>query len=203
MKRIVTMLLAQFNDWLTMIKDSGVVYRNSDGAEQDMLKTLAENGSFEDEDRSMWTFIPLTARDQGDFQVRAEDAFDGEVALHFWDFAPIELRCEQTVTDLLAGTWRVSVQAQGDDVGKKAEIYLNAIADGVTCKAPVSLRGWTNWQEPGPWRAHSPRFRQLTVGVYVRCQADGWGTFDDFRLNWETDSYAKKRRASCCPALLA
>jgi hypothetical protein len=26
---------------------------------------------------------------------------------------------------------------------------------------------------------------EITVGVYVRCQGGGWGTFDDFLLNPE------------------
>ncbi len=143
-----------------------------------------KNSGFEDEDRSMWAITPLTDRDQGDFQVKALDAYSGEVALHFWDSVPVHFQCEQTVTDLPAGTWRVSVQAQGDDTGDDADIHLYVISDGQTYTAPVTLKGWVNWQEA--LIEHVPcASGTITVGVYVRCRAGGWGTFDDFLLNPE------------------
>ncbi len=142
------------------------------------------NPGFEDKDRSMWDLVSLTQRDQGDYQVKAQDAHAGEVALHFWDSAPIEFKCEQTVTDLPAGNWRVVVRAQGDEVGPDADICLYVIADGLVYTAPITLRGWAIWQEARI--EHVPcTSGTLTVGVYVRCQAGGWGTFDDFALNLE------------------
>ena len=142
------------------------------------------NYSFEDEDRSMWTVTPLQAEPQADFQIKATDAYSGEVSLHFWNGTAVEWTCEQTVTDLPEGTWRVSVRGQGGDVGEDADIHLYVIADGVTYTAPITFQGWVNWQEAVI--EHIPcASREITVGVYVRCQGGGWGTFDDFLLNPE------------------
>ena len=143
-----------------------------------------ENHSFEDQDRSMWQITALAPEPQADFQVKATDAFSGEVALHFWNGTAVEFRCEQTVTDLPAGSWRVSVQAQGGDVGSDADIHLYVLSDGQTYTAPLTLTGWVDWHEAVV--EHVPcTSGTLTVGVYVRCQGGGWGTFDDFLLNPE------------------
>ena len=143
-----------------------------------------ENYSFEDEDLSMWVITPLAAEPQADFQVKALDAYSGQVALHFWNGTAVEWKCEQTVTDLPEGTWRVSVKGQGGDTGDDADIRLYVIADGQTYTAPMTFHGWVNWQEAVI--EHIPcASGTLTVGVYVRCRGGGWGTFDDFLLNPE------------------
>jgi arabinogalactan endo-1,4-beta-galactosidase len=143
-----------------------------------------ENYSFEDEDRSMWQITPLKAEPQADFQVKALDAYSGEVSLHFWNGTAVEFQCEQTVKDLPAGNWRISVHGQGGDVGDDAIIQLYAVADEETYTAPLTLNGWVNWQEAVI--EHVPcASGEITVGVYVRCQGGGWGTFDDFLLNPE------------------
>ena len=143
-----------------------------------------ENYSFEDKDLSMWQITPIAAEPQADFQVKALDAYSGEVSLHFWNGTAVEWRCEQTVKDLPAGNWRISVHGQGGDVGDDADIHLYVISDGQTYTAPLTLQGWVNWQEAVI--EHVPcASGTLTVGVYVRCQGGGWGTFDDFLLNPE------------------
>lgn len=143
-----------------------------------------ENYSFEDKDLSMWQITALKAEPQADFQVKALDAYSGEVSLHFWNGTAVEFKCEQTVTDLPDGAWRISVRGQGGDVGDDALIQLYAVADGETYTATMTFDGWVNWQEAViehvPCASHT-----LTVGVYVRCQGGGWGTFDDFLLNPE------------------
>ena len=143
-----------------------------------------ENYSFEDEDRSVWQITPLAAEPQADFQVKATDAYSGEVSLHFWNPTAVEFTCEQTVADLPAGNWRISVQGQGGDVGDDAVIELYVISDGETYTVPMTFHGWVNWQEAV--LEHIPcDSGTLTVGVYVRCRGGGWGTFDDFLLNPE------------------
>ena len=143
-----------------------------------------ENYSFEDKDLSVWTITPLAAEPQADFQVKATDAYTGDVSLHFWNGAAVEFRCEQTVRDLPAGTWRISVRGQGGDVGDDADIHLYVIADGETYTAPLTFTGWVDWHEA--LIEHVPCVSgEVTVGVYVRCRGGGWGTFDDFLLNPE------------------
>ena len=166
-----------------------VVHGRAEGLEALCYVDVAENnylinGSFEEEDRSMWTITAIASGDQADFQVKSADAYSGEVSLHFWNGAAVEWRCEQTVTDLPDGAWRVSVKGQGGDVGNDADIHLYVISDGQTYTAPMTLRGWADWQEAV--LEHIPcASGTLTVGVYVRCQGGGWGTFDDFLLNPE------------------
>lgn len=166
-----------------------VIHGSGDGKEALCYVNVVEanyliNYSFEDEDRSMWTITPLAAEPQADFQVKATDAYSGEVSLHFWNDTAVEWKCEQTVTDLPEGTWQVSVRGQGGDTGDDADIHLYVISDGQTYTAPMTFHGWVNWQEAVienvPCESHT-----LTVGVYVRCQGGGWGTFDDFLLNPE------------------
>ena len=143
-----------------------------------------ENYSFEDKDLSMWQITPIAAEPQADFQVKALDAYSGEVSLHFWNGTAVEFKCEQTVTDLPDGAWRISVRGQGGDVGDDALIQLYAVADGETYTATMTFDGWVNWQEAVI--EHVPcASGEITVGVYVRCQGGGWGTFDDFLLNPE------------------
>lgn len=143
-----------------------------------------ENYSFEDKDLSMWQITPIAAEPQADFQIKATDAYTGDVSLHFWNGTAVEWRCEQTVKDLPAGNWRISVHGQGGDVGDDALIQLYAVADGQTYTATMTFNGWVNWQEA--LIEHVPcASGEITVGVYVRCQGGGWGTFDDFLLNPE------------------
>ena len=69
-------------------------------------------------------------------------------------------------------------------MGDDADIELYVISDGQTYTAPMTFHGWVNWQEAVI--EHIPcESRTLTVGIYVRCQGGGWGTFDDFLLNPE------------------
>ena len=143
-----------------------------------------ENYSFEDEDRSMWRITALQAEPQADFQVKSTDAYSGQVSLHFWNGTAVEWRCEQTVTGLPEGSWRVSVHGQGGDVGDDADIRLYVVSDGETYTAPMTFHGWVNWQE-AVIEGVPCASGTLTVGVYVRCRGGGWGTFDDFLLNPE------------------
>ena len=138
-----------------------------------------DNFSFEDGDTSMWRIESIAPGEQADFQVKKADAYSGQTSLHFWNADAVEWRAEQTVTGLKPGSYRCSVQAQGGDVGEDYEMYLYAVADGVTYTQPFTLSGWVQWTQPviEGVRCESG---SVTVGVYVRCAGGGWGTFDDF-----------------------
>ena len=166
-----------------------VVHGTADGKEALCYVNVAEanylnNHSFEDTDLSMWVVTPLAAGQQADFQVKSTDAYTGEVSLHVWNPTAVEFTCEQTVTGLPEGAWRVSVRGQGGDVGNDADIHLYVVSDGQTYTAPLTFTGWVNWQEAVIENVPCES-REITVGVYVRCQGGGWGTFDDFMLNPE------------------
>lgn len=141
-----------------------------------------ENYSFEDADTSVWQVENLAPGTQTDFQVKKTDAYEGETSLHFWNADAVEWRVSQTVTGLKPGNYRVSLQAQGGDIGDGAELYLFAVADGVTYTAPFTLSGWAQWTQPVIDNIPC-RNGEITVGAYVRCAGGGWGTLDAFMLN--------------------
>ena len=141
-----------------------------------------ENSSFEDADTSMWAVTPIAAGAQTDFQNKKTDAYTGSVSLHFWNADAVEWKAEQTVVNLKPGTYRFSIRAQGGDVGDGAEMYIYAIADGVTYTQPFAVTGWVNWQQP-VIEAIPCASGTMIVGVYVKGKGGGWGTVDDFLLN--------------------
>jgi len=141
-----------------------------------------DNPGFEDADTSMWTVTAIASGIQTDFQKKRVDAHSGEYALHFWNADAVEWRAEQTVSGLKPGNYRFALSAQGGDIGGSAELYIYAIADGVTYTMPFTLTGWVDWQQPAI-EAFPVAGGEVTVGVYVRCAGGGWGTLDDWLLN--------------------
>ncbi|MEN6634637.1 MAG: glycosyl hydrolase 53 family protein [Clostridiaceae bacterium] len=140
------------------------------------------NPGFEDADTSMWAITPIASGIQTDFQKKKMDAHSGEYSLHFWNTDAVEWRAEQVVSGLKPGNYRFTLSAQGGDIGEEAELYLYAIADGVTYTAPFTLNGWVDWQQPAI-DSIPVSGGEITVGVYVRCAGGGWGTLDDWLLN--------------------
>ena len=140
------------------------------------------NPGFEDADTSMWTITSIAPGIQTDFQKKKMDAHSGDYSLHFWNADEVEWRAEQTVSGLKPGSYRFTLSAQGGDIGDAAELYLYAIADGVTYTTPFTLKGWVDWQQPAI-EAIPVSSGEIMVGVYVKCAGGGWGTLDDWLLN--------------------
>lgn len=139
------------------------------------------NGSFEDSDTSMWS-ISYNGRDgQADFQQKADDAYTGEMSLHFWDSEAVSFEATQTLTGLEPGTYYFSAYGQGGDIKDGATMYMFVTVDGETHTQEFALDGWVNWV-----KVEIPDLTltgdTITVGVHVECGAGGWGTFDDFYL---------------------
>lgn len=141
-----------------------------------------DNPGFEDTDTSMWAITPIASGIQTDFQKKKMDAHSGEYSLHFWNADAVEWRAEQTVSGLKSGNYRFTLSAQGGDIGDNAEIYLYAVADGITYTMPFTLTGWVDWQQP-VIDSIPVSGGEITVGVYVKCAGGGWGTLDDWLLN--------------------
>lgn len=131
----------------------------------------------------MWNITYEGKKNPTDIQNKSSDAMTGDNSLHFWDESAQEFRAEQTVSGLAAGTYAVEANMQGGDVGADAEIYLYATVNGTTYQSePVTLSGWCNWQVPQITGIELDGASDITVGVYVKCAAGGWGTIDDFYL---------------------
>jgi len=145
-------------------------------------ENYVDNSSFEDADVSMWVVTPIASGIQTDFQNKKMDAHSGNISLHFWNSTAVEWKAEQTISNLLPGSYRFTISAQGGDIGDGAEMYIYAVSDGVTYTAPFTLDGWVDWQQP-VIESIPCQNGSMTIGVYVKCAGGGWGTVDDFLLN--------------------
>ena len=86
---------------------------------------------------------------------------------------------------LFSKQYRFTVSIMGGDCGE-TEIYAYIMLDGETvATAPLSITSYGNWDTAQTPAVSYTEGQRLSVGVYVRCQGGGWGTFDDFLLNPE------------------
>ena len=146
-----------------------------------------KNPSFEDSDTSMWKVTYAGDNNPTDFQVKADDAYTGEIAFHFWsEDSDMDFSIEQDFTDLEPGTYQLFVYAQGGDVSEDSEMELYAIVDGEEITEPFMVAGWANWQQP-TISDFKITDGTLTIGVRMKCNAKSWGTVDDFTLNRISD----------------
>ncbi len=146
-----------------------------------------KNPSFEEADTSMWKVAYAGDDNPTDFQEKADDAYTGTMAYHFWsEDSDMDFSIEQELTDLEPGTYQLSVYAQGGDVSDDCEMELYAVVNGEEVTEPFMVAGWANWQNPT-----IPDIEvtdgSLVIGVRMKCNARSWGTVDDFTLNRISD----------------
>ena len=146
------------------------------------LINLVPNPSFEDADRSMWKVTYAGDSNPTDFQVKADDAYTGNVAFHFWSgSADMEFSIEQEITGLEPGTYRLTAYAQGGDMSADSQLELYAIAGGVEQTDPFMVTRWVDWKTP-TISAIEVMDGTVTIGVRMKCNVNSWGTVDDFTL---------------------
>ncbi|MEJ8305770.1 glycosyl hydrolase 53 family protein [Saccharibacillus sacchari] len=146
-------------------------------------RNLLLNGSFENNDRSMWTIaygegsVPHTA-----YQNKASDAKSGNYSLHFYSSEGVNFRVRQVVEGLEPGYYDLSMSIQGGDV-TQSEMKLLASSGGQEREALTGVKGWAQWNEP---KIADIRVENgsLTVGASVQANAGAWGTLDDFTLTF-------------------
>lgn len=145
-----------------------------------------ENPSFEEADTSMWKVAYEGGSNPTDFQKKADDAHEGEIAFHFWSGdSDMEFSIEQELEALEAGTYKLSVFAQGGDVSDDCEMELYAVTEGGELTDSFALSGWVNWQNPTISEIRVTD--SLTIGVRIKSNKGSWGTVDDFVLNRISD----------------
>lgn len=146
-----------------------------------------QNPSFEAVDTSMWKVAYEGSSNPTDFQVKADDAYTGEVAFHFWSGdSDMDFSITQELTDLEPGTYQLSVYAQGGDLSENSEMELFAVTGGEEQTVPFMVTTWADWKNPS-----IPQIKvtdgTLMIGVRMKCNAGSWGTVDDFTLNRISD----------------
>ncbi len=141
-----------------------------------------KNPGFEDADMSVWNVEYEGKTNPTDVQNKAADAFSGENSFHFWSQDEVDFSVSQTISGLPAGTYEAVANIQGGDVGDDAEVYLYvAVGDTVYQSDAVVLDGWVKWKTPIV-QVQVDGTSDVTVGMSVKCAAEGWGTMDDFEF---------------------
>lgn len=148
----------------------------------EIVKTnLVKNPSFEEADASMWKVTYVGEDNPTDFQVKADDAYTGETAFHFWSESDMDFAIEQEFTDLEPGTYQLMAYAQGGDMSDDATMELYAVVDGNELKQDFMVTTYADWKNPTiPEIVVTDGI--LTIGVRIRCNAKSWGTVDDVAL---------------------
>ena len=152
------------------------------------MVNYVKNPGFEEADRSMWQISYTGENDPTDYQEKADDAHDGDFSLHFWSDSDMEFSICQTLTDLPAGTYQLFAFAQGGDMESASDLELYAVVNGEEIGSDAfMLTTWTDWKQPKVDNIRIGDGDTLTIGVRMKCNANSWGTIDDFTLNRISD----------------
>lgn len=152
------------------------------------MVNYVKNPGFEEVDRSMWEISYAGENDPTDYQEKADDAHDGDFSLHFWSDSDMDFSICQTLTDLPAGTYQLFAFAQGGDMESTSDLELYAVVNGEEIGADAfMLTTWTDWKQPKVDNIRIGDGDTLTIGVRMKCNANSWGTIDDFTLNRISD----------------
>lgn len=139
------------------------------------------NPSFEDSDTSMWQVTSVGDTNPTDYQEKADDAYTGNFAFHFYSTSDMEFSIEQKFTDLEPGIYKLSAFAQGGDV-TEGEMELYAITATGELTEPFMVTTWVDWKNPTISEIEVTD-GTLTIGVRIKSNGGSWGTVDDFTLN--------------------
>lgn len=152
------------------------------------MVNYVKNPGFEEADRSMWEISYAGENDPTDYQEKADDAHDGDFSLHFWSDSDMDFSICQTLTDLPAGTYQLFAFAQGGDMESTSDLELYAVVNGEEIGSDAfMLTTWTDWKQPKVDNIRIGDGDTLTIGVRMKCNANSWGTIDDFTLNRISD----------------
>lgn len=144
-------------------------------------ENLLKNPGFEEGDTG-WT---LTGDGLGIAQ-DSSNVRNGEYCLKYYTKEGTEYRAEQKIT-LDAGVYQLSAFTQGG-VGDGATFQLYAKVGEDTYTENTSVSDWQNWSNPTiPEIKITKNSTELTVGIYMKTNPEGWGSWDDFYLQKTAD----------------
>ena len=138
------------------------------------------NGGFENRDMSRWIFSGSISS-SGHAERRQEDARTGSASFHFWDREALDFTVTQTITGLASGRYMFSGYLHGGDGGANQDCFIFAQTGAEFARADVRLAGWKNFLQ-GAVYIDVDRSEEMTIGFSVKCAANGWGGWDDFKL---------------------
>lgn len=141
-----------------------------------------DNGGFEESDIGMWKIVNAEGKtSELGVQDKPSDAKSGNKSFHFWSKDKVAFSVEQTVTELAPGIYKFSLAMHGGDA-KNQVMYIYAISGGKEYRAEAKVDGWRNFFYPTI--AEIPvSDGKVTVGASIACDANGWGSLDDFSLS--------------------
>lgn len=139
-----------------------------------------ENYGFEDADLSMWDIQELSNMSELYVIEKQTDAVSGTHSLHFYSTGSVDFTVEQTVTGLEPGTYYFQIALHGGDANNQ-DMYIYAVADGVTYTEQTDVDGWTNYRYPRIAEITTTD-GTITVGAHITCGSGAWGNLDDFIL---------------------
>ena len=143
--------------------------------EDEDTTNLLQNGSFEEENLEAYKISQSYVERQNDTPKT------GQYALHFWSDKSIDYQVEQAVT-LEPGTYRFSIQMQGDKTGSSERIFSYVRFNDTTSEGnQLHLEGYAIWKESVVEFKLTEK-TQVNVGLSVTADAGAWGTTDDWKL---------------------
>lgn len=143
--------------------------------EDEDTTNLLQNGSFEEENLEAYKISQSYVERQNDTPKT------GQYALHFWSDKSIDYQVEQAVT-LEPGTYRFSIQMQGDKTGSSERIFSYMRFNDTTSEGnQLHLEGYAIWKESVVEFKLTEK-TQVNVGLSVTADAGAWGTTDDWKL---------------------
>ncbi len=146
----------------------------------------AANGSFEDEDRSMWKAVDHAGADQLYAEEKKNDSRTGAWHWHFYSAKAdsVSFDLEQDIEGLSAGQYVYRISIQGGD-GGKTDIYSYVKINGeTTAVQPSTITKWAEWHTPEIPGIGIKEGDTLTIGIHVTCHGAGaWGKIDDAEVN--------------------
>ena len=150
-------------------------------------ENLLKNPSLEEGESGDWHVEVAAGGSPVDYQQKAADASDGEMALHFWSSQDMDFTITQTLTAETDGTYVFTFDAQGGDI-KTGDTFTGFVTvtsssgEETTYEASFTLTGWVNWQYVVISDIKVSAGDSVTVGIHAVCSGGAWGTFDNFTL---------------------
>ncbi len=139
-----------------------------------------KNGSFEEEDLSMWRSENLKKTEQLYCEEKKNDSLTGSKHWHFYSATAFSVcfTLEQTVS-LAPGKYDYRISVMGGDAGDQ-EIYSYVKIDGETAAVcPAKITSYNEWDTPSLTFSVSEG-QEIVCGIFVRCDGAGaWGKIDD------------------------